>query len=86
MDQCIIDECSFMDVTQVENLDGKLCALLNCYKALHIVFCGDFRQLEPIAGKPLYSTKHTEKSGLTLSIATLSLKDYIASGRILSGA
>ena len=64
----IIDECSFMDVTQIETLDGKLRLLthrhLAVFGGLHIVFCGDFRQLEPITGKPLYSARHTERKWL----------------------
>ena len=59
----IIDECSFMDVTQEANLDAKLRTLMHrhnaIYGGLHVLFCGDFRQMEPFAGTPLYSPTHS---------------------------
>ena len=62
----IIDECSFMDVAQEANLDAKLRTLMHrhtaIYGGLHVLFCGDFRQLEPIAGTPLYSSNPTDKN------------------------
>ena len=62
----IIDECSFMDVAQEANLDAKLRVLMHrhtaIYGGLHVLFCGDFRQLEPITGTPLYSSKGTDKN------------------------
>ena len=61
----IIDECSFMDVSQVVTLDEKLRTLMHrhntLFGGLHILFCGDFRQLEPVAGTPLYSPRHSDK-------------------------
>jgi PIF1-like helicase/Ulp1 protease family, C-terminal catalytic domain/Helitron helicase-like domain at N-terminus len=61
----IIDECSFMNTSQVELLDEKLRCLLHrpnvLFGGIHVVFSGDFRQLEPVNGKPLYSPCHSDK-------------------------
>jgi PIF1-like helicase len=55
----IVDEVSFMSVSEVETLDIKLRSLMKNGNALfggvHILFCGDFLQLEPCCGKSLYS-------------------------------
>jgi hypothetical protein len=55
----IIDEVSFMNVDQVGTLEKKLQALLHCWNhsfgGIRILFCGDFRQLEPVTGTPLSS-------------------------------
>ena len=32
---------------------------------LHILFCGDFRQLEPCTGSPLYSPYYSDKKWIT---------------------
>ena len=54
----IIDEVSFMSTDEVDNLDQKLKRLKRCYTkpygGLNILFCGDFRQLDPVSGNPLY--------------------------------
>jgi PIF1-like helicase len=61
----IIDEVSFMSVQEVELLDEKLRTLMrrhnSLYGSINVLFCGDFCQLEPVTGKPLYSTKHSNK-------------------------
>ena len=65
----IIDEVSFMNTKDVEKLDERLQQLRQKYTVLfggiHILFCGDFRQLEPIAGNPLYSSFHSEKKWIS---------------------
>jgi hypothetical protein len=57
----IIDEISFMGVTTMAILDQKLRVLMQNHTALfggiHILFCGDFRQLHPFNSKPLYSSE-----------------------------
>jgi PIF1-like helicase/Helitron helicase-like domain at N-terminus len=61
----IIDEVSFMNVQENEKLDSNLKCLMRRYNVLfggiHILFCGDFRQLEPVTGKPLYSPYTSDK-------------------------
>lgn len=61
----IIDEVSFMNTTELENLDDKLRDLTRksnaIYGGLHVLFCGDFRQLEPCTGQPLYSRRHMDQ-------------------------
>ena len=61
----IIDEVSFMNTSDLENLDQKLRDLMrrnsSIYGGLDVLFCGDFRQLEPCAGVPLYSPKIADK-------------------------
>ena len=48
-----------MNTDELENLDDKLRDLMQktnaIYGGLHVLFCGDFRQLEPCTGRPLYS-------------------------------
>jgi hypothetical protein len=64
----IIDEISFMSTTEAGTLDAKLRELLRCpnslFGGMNILFCGDFRQLEPVAGKPLYTPHHGDKTWL----------------------
>jgi hypothetical protein len=54
----IVDEISFATSSNLKTLNGKLGQLkearLQKYGGLHIVFIGDFAQLEPVSGKPLY--------------------------------
>jgi hypothetical protein len=61
----IIDEISFMNVKECERLDENLRVLLRKHNALfggiHIIFSGDFRQLEPVTGRPLYSSSVTDR-------------------------
>jgi PIF1-like helicase len=62
----IIDAVFFMNTKQVELLDEKLRALLHNWNSpfggIHILYCGDFCQLEPVRGNPLTSplTSHTK--------------------------
>jgi AAA domain len=55
----IIDEISFMSTADIETLDQKLRTLMKCHTSLfgglNIIFSGDFHQLEPITGTPLYA-------------------------------
>jgi PIF1-like helicase len=54
-----------MSVQEVELLDEKLRTLMrrhnSLYGGINVLFFGDFRQLEPVTGKPLYSTRHINK-------------------------
>ncbi|CAB9531253.1 helicase PIF1 [Seminavis robusta] len=65
----IIDEVSFMNTNEVEKLDERLRQLRQRYTSLfggiHILFCGDFRQLEPCTGSPLYSPYYSDKKWIT---------------------
>ena len=89
----IIDEVSFMNTSGVETLDEKLRCLLRKHNVLfggiHILFCGDFRQLEPCSGKPLYSPLHADRKWATSVNCYLELqglhrfKDDPEWGRIL---
>ena len=66
----IIDEVSFMNFGNVEKLDSNLRQLTGNHTricgGLHVVFCGDFCQLEPCSGAPLHSQdlhhKHWQNS------------------------
>jgi PIF1-like helicase len=59
----IIDEISFMNTYELDKLDQKLRTLMKnhveVYGGINVIFSGDFRQLEPCQGKPLYSTEST---------------------------
>ena len=61
----IIDEVSFMNTSDMDKLDEKLRMLMrrgnSVFGGINILFCGDFRQLEPIQGKPLYSQEPQHK-------------------------
>ena len=54
----IIDEISFANNAEIEKMNTNLCDLKNNYfvpfGGINVIFCGDLRQLEPVAGKPLY--------------------------------
>jgi hypothetical protein len=55
-----------MSVQELEVLDEKLRTLMrrhnSLYGGIHVLFfCGDFCQLEPVSGKPLYYSKHQDK-------------------------
>ena len=59
----IIDEVSFMSSNEAENLDKKLRQLMrsrSIFGGINMLFCGDFRQLEPCTGNPLYSQRATD--------------------------
>lgn len=57
----IIDEVSFAHKHDITMINSKLCKLkqqpFQRYGGIHVVFCGDFRQLEPVGAnkKPIYS-------------------------------
>ena len=61
----IIDEVSFMSAKEVDTLDKKLRELkrshADLFGGMNILFCGDFRQLEPCRGSPLYSQNDNDK-------------------------
>jgi len=65
----IINEVSLMNTKDVDKLDENLRTLTRNYSTLfgglHILFCGDFRQLEPVTGNPLYSHLHADKKWVT---------------------
>jgi hypothetical protein len=90
----IIDEVSFMSTLEVEKLDVNLRTLCRRYNALfgglHILFCGDFCQLEPVSGRPLYSVFHSDRkwaNAINCYVELLGLhrfKDDPEWGRILA--
>ena len=61
----IIDEVSFMSTLAVDKLDSKLRKLTknhtSTYGGLNVLFCGDFMQLEPVKGNPLYSREYEDR-------------------------
>ena len=90
----IIDEISFMNTHDIENLDKKLRDLMrngnSLFGGMNIIFCGDFRQLEPCTGKALYSSNHADKKWVhSINVyielkGTWRFKDDPEWGRILS--
>ena len=54
-----IDEVSFLSSNDIKKLDKHLRLLTGnksmLYGGLHIVFVGDFFQLNPVGGEPVYS-------------------------------
>ena len=54
----IIDECSFLSMNDLKNLDKKLRLLRQrdmVFGGVNVIFAGDFYQLLPVGGgKPLY--------------------------------
>ena len=90
----IIDEVSFMSTHEVETLDEKLRTLMRNHNSLfggiNVIFAGDFRQLEPCRGRPLYSKSHYDKKWLHSINSYVELKgmwrfkDDPEWGRILS--
>ena len=75
----IIDEISFMNVKACERLDENLRVLLRKHNALfggiHIIFSGDFRQLEAVTGRPLYSSYVTDRKWANSINCYIELKD-----------
>ena len=58
----IVDEKSMIDLKTLSLIDDRLRAILPAYSQLpfggvNILLCGDFFQLPPVGGKPLYSQK-----------------------------
>ena len=62
----VVDEISFANNDNIDNINQKLSILKensrDPFGGIHIIFCGDLRQLEPINGKPLYRDHVTESS------------------------
>jgi hypothetical protein len=54
-----VDEISFASSSDILNLHEKLTQLKELagqkYDGLHVIFTGDFSQLEPVNGTPLYN-------------------------------
>jgi hypothetical protein len=60
----IIDEKSMIDIKTLSLIDDRLRAILPAYSnqpfgGVNVLLCGDFFQLSPVGGKPLYSLKHS---------------------------
>jgi hypothetical protein len=60
----IIDEKSMIDVKMLSLIDDRLRAILPAgshlpFGGLNVLLCGDFFQLPPVGGQPLYSLKHS---------------------------
>lgn len=59
----IIDEKSMIDIQTLSLIDDRLQAILPAnshqpFGGVNILLCGDFFQLPPVGGQPLYSLKH----------------------------
>ena len=61
----VVDEVSFMSSKDVDTMDDKLRKLTRnhdaIYGGLNVLFCGDFMQLEPVRGSPLYSRRSEDR-------------------------
>lgn len=60
----IIDEKSMIDTKTLSLIDDRLRAILPAtsdqpFGGLNVLLCGDFFQLPPVGGKPLYTRSHT---------------------------
>ncbi len=60
----IIDEKSMIDTKCLSFIDDRLRAIFPAtsdqpFGGLHVLLCGDFFQLPPVGGKPLYGRSHT---------------------------
>ena len=60
----IIDEKSMIDIKTLSLIDDRLRAILPAHSdqpfgGVNVLLCGDFFQLPPVGGKPLYSLKHS---------------------------
>ena len=60
----IIDEKSMIDIKTLSLIDDRLRAILPAnshqpFGGVNVLLCGDFFQLPPVGGKPLYSMKHS---------------------------
>ena len=60
----IIDEKSMVDIKTLSLIDDRLRAILpassdQLFGGINVLLCGDFFQLPPVGGQPLYSRKHS---------------------------
>jgi ATP-dependent exoDNAse (exonuclease V) alpha subunit len=60
----IIDEKSMIDIRTLSLIDDRLRAILpatshQLFGGVNVLLCGDFFQLPPVGGKPLYSLTHS---------------------------
>jgi hypothetical protein len=60
----IIDEKSMIDIKTLSLIDDRLRAILPAtshlpFGGVNVLLCGDFFQLPPVGGQPLYSLKHS---------------------------
>ena len=63
----IIDEKSMIDIKTLSLIDDRLRAILPAHSdqpfgGINVLLCGDFFQLPPVGGKPLYSLSHSRSS------------------------
>jgi ATP-dependent exoDNAse (exonuclease V) alpha subunit len=59
----IVDEKSMIDIKTLSLIDDRLRAILPAsshqpFGGVNVLLCGDFLQLPPVGGKPLYSLRH----------------------------
>jgi hypothetical protein len=59
----IVDEKSMIDIKTLSLIDDRLRAILPAsshqpFGGVNVLLCGDFFQLPPVGGKPLYSLRH----------------------------
>jgi len=60
----IIDEKSMVDIKTLSLIDDRLRTILPAtshlpFGGVNVLLCGDFFQLSPVGGQPLFSSKHT---------------------------
>jgi ATP-dependent DNA helicase PIF1 len=64
----IIDEKSMIDLNTLSLIDDRLRAIFpstdQIFGGLNILLCGDFFQLPPVGGKPLFSTLNLQVNGI----------------------
>jgi ATP-dependent exoDNAse (exonuclease V) alpha subunit len=65
----IIDEKSMIDLTTLSLIDNRLRAILPAtsdlrFGGINVLLCGDFFQLPPVGGQPLYSMSHSHVNAL----------------------
>jgi ATP-dependent exoDNAse (exonuclease V) alpha subunit len=65
----IIDEKSMIDIKMLSLIDDCLQAILpTCldepFAGVNVLLCGDFYQLPPVGGQPLYSLKHAHVNAI----------------------